>query len=184
MHVDQQSKIKEKGWILPRGIPGTIKEQSTSHNGGNLPWYWVRTCGWSAGTPPHLYTRWSEKQTHSYSSNIENCTHDSYPFFSNFTHSYTWRPEKYTPSSRTSVYTFIWKLTPPRASHLPLWQYISSHSYVPTVCLCLHIMLSFYNVYVTQGLVALIIVLFRRTTLTYSPRHLIWTHSGLAYCLG
>ena len=30
------------------------------------------------------------------------------------THSYTWRPEKYTPSSRTSVYNFIMEVNPHR----------------------------------------------------------------------
>ena len=29
----------------------------------NLPWFWVRTCGWSPRTPPHSYPWRSEKQT-------------------------------------------------------------------------------------------------------------------------
>ena len=36
-----------------------------------------------------------------------------YFWYENDTHSYTWRPEKHTPSSRTSVYTFIMEVTPP-----------------------------------------------------------------------
>ena len=43
--------------------------------GGNLPWIWVRMCGWSPQTPPHSYTRQSEKMTHSYTSHIENLPH-------------------------------------------------------------------------------------------------------------
>ena len=102
--------------------------------GGNLPWFWVRTYGWSPRTPPHSYTwRSFKKQTHIYTSHTANCTHwyifflilPIYIFLSekdttliwfwceNDTHSYTRRPEKYTPSSRTSVYTFIMEVTPP-----------------------------------------------------------------------
>ena len=29
--------------------------------GGNLPWFWVRMCAWGPRTPPHSYTRLSEK---------------------------------------------------------------------------------------------------------------------------
>ena len=36
---------------LSKGITG----------GGHLPIFWVRMCGWSPRTPPHSYTRSSEK---------------------------------------------------------------------------------------------------------------------------
>ena len=72
--------------------------------------------------------------THSYTSHIENWPHSyntifqilpihilfgwkRYPliyfWWENDAHSYSWRPEKYTPSSRTSVYTFIMEVNPP-----------------------------------------------------------------------
>ena len=94
---------------------------------GNLPWFWVRMCGWSTQTYPiHIHGE-VKKQTHSYTFYSENCIHSFtnykilpihiliikfYPFIyffgekdtpliyfwcENDTHSYTRRPEKYTP---------------------------------------------------------------------------------------
>ena len=116
----------------------------TAHfTGGNLPWFWVRTCGWSTRTPPHSYTRPSEKTWPIHILPIWKLTPLTYFFFQiypfiyflgekdtpliyfwceNYTHSYTWRPEKYIPYSRTSVYNFIMEVTPPPVAHL-FWVY-------------------------------------------------------------
>ena len=101
-------------------------------------------CGWSPRTPPHSYTRPSEKHDPFIYFPYRKLTpfiycflkidpiyilfFKFYPFIyflvekdtpliyfwcKNDTHSYTGRPEKYTHSSRTSVYTFIMEVTPP-----------------------------------------------------------------------
>ena len=103
-------------------------------HGGNLPWFWVRTCGWSPRTQPYSYTSRSWKtypfiymyfprrKLYPFICYFSNFTH-SYTFWwkdtpliyfwsENDTHPYTWRHEKYTHSSRTSVYTFIMEVTP------------------------------------------------------------------------
>ena len=114
-------------------------EQKARGGGGcNLPWFLVRTCGWSPQTPPDSYTRLSEKHDPFIYFPYRKLTH-SYTFFFKFypfiyflgekdsiliyfwcennTHSYNWRPENYSPSSRISVYTctFIMEVNP-RAS--------------------------------------------------------------------
>ena len=38
-----------------------VYRATTGGGGVNLPWFWVRMCGWSPRTPPHSYTRLSEK---------------------------------------------------------------------------------------------------------------------------
>ena len=77
--------------------------------GGNLPWFWVRMCGWSPRTPPHSYTRPSEKHDQFIYFPYRKLTPFIYYFwkltpfiyyFSNFTHSYTFWvkkiPHRYT----------------------------------------------------------------------------------------
>ena len=57
--------------------------------GVNLPWFWVRTCGWTPRTPPNSHTMLSEKHIYfPYPSKIDPI-HDS-----NFTHSYTFWVKK------------------------------------------------------------------------------------------
>ena len=99
-----------------------------TRGGGNLPWFWVRMCGWSPRTPPHSYTRPSEKHDPFIYFPYRKLTpfiyyfwkltpfiyyfFKFYPFIyfsgekdtpliyfwcKNDTHSYTGRPEKYTP---------------------------------------------------------------------------------------
>ena len=63
----------------------SISARCTHPRGGHLPWFWVRMCGWSPRTPPHSYTRPSEK-------------HDPFIYFPH---------RKLTPF----IYYF-WKLTP------------------------------------------------------------------------
>ena len=46
----------------PTGVIKPVYERSTFHRGGgNLPWFWVRKCGWSPRTPSQSYTRLREK---------------------------------------------------------------------------------------------------------------------------
>ena len=102
--------------------------------GGILPWFWARTCGWSPRTPPHSYTRRNLKngpihilplskivpihllffKCYPYICFLgEKDTPLIYVWCEDDSHSYTRRPEKYTPSSRTSVYSFTMEVTPP-----------------------------------------------------------------------
>ena len=83
---------------------------SLNHGGGvNLPWFWVRMCGWGPRTPPHSYTRPSEKHDPFIYFPCRKLTPFIYYFwklapfiyyFSNFTHSYTFWvkkiPHRYT----------------------------------------------------------------------------------------
>ena len=71
--------------------------------GGNLPCFWVRMCGWSPRTPPHSYTRPSEKHDPFIYFPYRKLTPFIYYFwnltpfiyyFSNFTHSYTFWVKK------------------------------------------------------------------------------------------
>ena len=75
----------------------------TRGGGGNLPWFWVRVCGWSPRTPPHSYTRLSEKHDPFIYFPYRKLTPFIYHFwkltpfiyyFSNFTHSYTFWVKK------------------------------------------------------------------------------------------
>ena len=84
--------------------------------GGNLPWFWVRMCGWSPRTPPHSYTRPSEKHDPFIYFPYRKLTPFIYYFwkltpfiyyFSNFTHSYTFRVKKIP-----HWYTFDVKMIP------------------------------------------------------------------------
>ena len=113
----------------------------------NLPWFWVLMCGWSPRTPPHSYTRLSEKHdpfiyflsekdtpfvyylldfTYSYPFS-EKIPHLIYFWGDNDTHSYTWGLKSIPHSSRTSVYTFIMEVTPP-----PLW--VETNNLTRTCC--------------------------------------------------
>ena len=84
--------------------------------GGNLPWFWVRMCGWSPRTPPHSYTRPSEKHDPFIYFPYRKLTPFIYYFwkltpfiyyFSNFTHSYTFWVKKIP-----HWYTFDVKMIP------------------------------------------------------------------------
>ena len=84
--------------------------------GGNLPWFWVRMCGWSPRTPPHSYTRPSEKHDPFIYFPYRKLTPFIYYFrkltpfiyyFSNFTHSYTFGVKKIP-----HWYTFDVKMIP------------------------------------------------------------------------
>ena len=94
-----------------RGIGPLVGRTSGNHRsvmhdlvtGGNLPWFWVRMCGWSPRTPPHSYTRPSEKHDPFIYFPYRKLTPFIYYFwkltpfiyyFSNFTHSYTFRVKK------------------------------------------------------------------------------------------
>ena len=88
------------------------------HWGGgcHLPWFWVRMCGWSPRTPPHSYTRPSEKHDPFIYFPYRKLTPFIYyvrkltPFiyyFSNFTHSYTFWVKKIP-----HWYTFDVKMIP------------------------------------------------------------------------
>ena len=134
---------------------------STRGGGGNLPWFWVRMCGWSPRNPPHSYTRLSEKHDPFIYFLSQKDTPFIYYFskdtpfiyyFLDFTYSYTFWAKKiphwYTfevkmipihilgglksipHSSRTSVYTFIMEVTPPRACPL-----LESMIYVHVRCI-------------------------------------------------
>ena len=132
-----------KGVIASRGGGGGV----------NLPWFWVRMCGWSLRTPSHSYTRPSEKHDPFIYFPYRKLTPFIY-FFSNFTHSYTFLVKKiphwYTfdvkmipihilgglksipQSSRISVYTFIMEVTPPPPKLTPLhciWSYSIMYLY-------------------------------------------------------
>ena len=91
---------------------------------GNLPWFWVQTCGWSPRTPPHSYTRLSEK-------------HDPYiyfpyrkltPFIYYFTHSYTVLVKKIP-----HWYTLMWKWYP--FICLEAWKV---YTFQPNICIYLY----------------------------------------------
>ena len=84
--------------------------------GGHLPWFWVRMCGWSPRTPPHSYTRPSEKHDPFIYFPYRKLTPFIYYFwkltpfiyyFSNFTHSYTFWVKKIP-----HWYTFDVKMIP------------------------------------------------------------------------
>ena len=86
------------------------------HGGGHLPWFWVRMCGWSPRTPPHSYTRPSEKHDPFIYLPYRKLTPFIYYFwkltpfiycFSNFTHSYTFWVKKIP-----HWYTFDVKMIP------------------------------------------------------------------------
>ena len=113
--------------------------------GGNLPWFWVRMCGWSTRTPPHSYTRPSEKHDPFIYFPYRKLTpfiyfflkidpihilfFKFYPFIyflgekdtpliyfwcKNDTHSYTGRPEKYTPfQPHICIYLYNGSYPPP-----------------------------------------------------------------------
>ena len=98
--------------------------------GGNLPW----SCGWSPRTLP-IHILGEDKKNRPihilpiskivlihilffkfYSFIYFLCEKDTpliYFWCENDTHLYTRRPEKYTPSSRISIYTFIMEVYPP-----------------------------------------------------------------------
>ena len=105
--------------------------------GVNLPW----SCGWSPRTPPIHILGEVKKNRPIYLLPISKivpihilffkfysfiyflCEKDTpliYFWSENDTHLFTRRPEKYIPSSRTSVYTFIMEVTPPPTPP-PLW---------------------------------------------------------------
>ena len=88
----------------------------TTVTGGNLPWFWVRMCGLSPRTPPHSYTRPSEKHDPFIYSPYRKLTPFIYFFlkltqfiyyFSNFNHSYTFWVKKIP-----HWYTFDVKMIP------------------------------------------------------------------------
>ena len=107
------------------------------HGGGNLPWIWVRMCGWSPRTPPHSYTRPSEKQDPFIYLSYRKLTPFIY-YFSNFIenwpHSYTifqilpihilfgWKRYPIDILLMWKWYPFIyweaWKVYPIPAAHL------------------------------------------------------------------
>ena len=114
-------------------VVGPFTTVYSTRGGGNLPWFWVRTCDWSPRTPPHSYTRLGEK----YNPFMYLLLRKWYIFiyyFSYITYSYTFWVKmiphwntfevksipihilgslKSTPhSSRTPVYTFIMEVNP------------------------------------------------------------------------
>ena len=112
--------------------PSTI----VTGGGGNLPWFWVRMCGWSPRTPPHSYTRPSEKHDPFIYFPYQKLTPFIYNFwkltpfiyyFSNFTHSYTFWMKKIP-----HWYTFDVKMIPIHIlGGLKVYPIPAAHLYIP-----------------------------------------------------
>ena len=132
----------------------TMSMPAHGGGGGNLPWFWVRMCGWSPRTPPHSYTRPSEKPWPIHILPISKIDpihilfwkidpihiqfFKFYPFIyfsgekdtpliyfwcKNDTHSYTGRPEKYTPfQPHICIYLYNGSYPPPPPVCPPLWR--------------------------------------------------------------
>ena len=128
LRIEKVIKKKSVSIVNPTFNLPALSTPNTGGGGGHLPWFWVRMCGWSPRTPPHSYTRPSEKHdpfiyfpyrkltpfiyyfwkltpfiyyfsnfTHSYTFWVKKDTPLIYFWCKNDTHSYTGRPEKYTP---------------------------------------------------------------------------------------
>ena len=128
----------------------------------------VRTCGWRPRTPPHSYTRPSEKTWPIHILPIskidpihilffkfyrfiyflgEKDTPLIYFWCENDTHSYTWGLKSIPPSAATSVYTFIIEVNPPPPPPPPSWSPVTYNhdndtlGYLchPTACLSIRL---------------------------------------------